>query len=186
MSGRNADELVVAGTGDIYIAPYGTPVPTQEAGSLDAAFAQAGYTNEDGLKLSWTPEVTDFMAWQSRTPIRREMTSQEFVLAFSLEQWNADNLIAAFGGGQVTEVTAGHYKFEWLDNDSQLDEITVVADFQDGSKKYRWIGERGTVTDSVETNLVRGDMALLPISFKVLEVTPYLLTNDPAFNPAAS
>lgn len=191
MAERDPDELVVAGTGDIYVADVGTALPANESTVLNGAFVKVGYTTEDGVTFKRTPEIAEFNAWQSRTPVRRELTAQEIMLSTVFEQWNAENLVFAFGGGEVTEESSGHYKFSFPADDAQLEEKSLICDWADGAKDYRLVIPRGSVTEEAETNLVRTELAVLPFGFKALaptdgSVTAYILSNDPAFNPAGS
>jgi hypothetical protein len=192
MASQDATELVVAGTGDIYVGPVGATLPTTAVAAPSPHFVQLGFTTEDGVTLTRTPEIQDFGAWQSRTPVRRELTSEEVTLAFQLEQWNAENFAFAFGGGEITDLGGGMYRYDFLAPEDQLAENSLIADWRDGSKRYRLCIPRGNVTESTETQLVRGALAVLPVSFKALapddaSSPAYLLTNDPNFgDPIAS
>jgi hypothetical protein len=189
MAEQDPAELVVAGTGDIYVAPVGSTLPVDPEDALSASYVKLGYTNEDGLTLHRTPQVEEFMAWQSRSPVRRELVGQEIMLSFALEQWNSRNVTFAFGGGEVVDLGGGVHRYNFVDDDDQLEENTLVADFRDGDKHYRIVFPRGNVTEDTETNLVRSALAVLPVGFKALkpadEVTAYLLTDDPAFVAAS-
>jgi hypothetical protein len=187
-------ELVVAGNGSLYVAPFGTalPDPDDDASldaALDAAFTEVGYVTEDGLTLGWTPTVEEFRAWQSRHPVRREMTEQEWMFTFVMEQWNTDNLLLAFGGGEVQDLGGGVHRLTFLEDDAQLDELSLVCDWNDGTKRYRLVVTKGTVTDGVEVQLQRAELAVLPVSFKLLDpgddLDIYMFTDDPAYTAAS-
>lgn len=186
---NTASELVVASSGSIAVAPLGTTLPTNPTAALAAGFVDLGYASEDGVTLSATPTVEEFSAWQSRQAVRRELTAQEVQASFVLEQWNADTVPLAFGGGTITEPTAGVYRYDFLDDGAALDERILVVTWQDGDKDYRMVFERGNVTDAVETSLTRGALAMLPITFKASAAPGggpgYILTNDPAFDTGA-
>lgn len=183
---QDPTELIVAGTGDVYVADYGTALPAAEATALNAAFIRMGLVSEDGLSFSWTPSVTEFNAWQSRTAVRRELTSQEYNVKFSLEQWNAVNMKAAFGGGSVVVISAGHYRFDFLSDTAALAERSVICDWSDGLRHFRLVLPRVNVTDAAEVKLVRSALAVLPISFKALSpgsglASAYILTDNEDF-----
>lgn len=188
---HNTDELVVAGTGDIWVAPVGATLPDDPTADLDAAFVQLGLTTEDGVKLTRTPEIQEFKAWQRRSPVRRELTGEEIMLAFSLEQWNGPNFSFAFGGGSVEETDPGVFRYDFPSDSAQLEEKSLVAEWRDGDKHYRVVCERGNVTDGTEVELVRTALAVLPIGYKALApngedtVSAFLLTDDPAFAEAS-
>lgn len=179
-------QLVVAGTGAIYVAPVGTALPATPVASLNAEFTELGYTTDDGLTLKQSRDIKDFFAWQSRDPVRRELISREIMLSFSLEQWNGENLVFALGGGSVTAPGGGTYKYNFPATTDHLDEQALIGDWTDGSKHYRLIVERGNISEDVETKLTRSDLSVLPIGWKALQPTSgviaYILTDDPAFS----
>ena len=193
MADRDPDELVIAGSGDLYFAPYGTVLPDEDTAvdaALNGAFVKAGYVSEDGLTFGFNPTVEEFFAWQSRSPVRREMTGTEYMLGFTLEQWNSDNIILAFGGGSAAINGAGDVLVEFLQQTDQLDEVSAVCDWNDGTKKYRLVVARATISDSVEVQLQRNELAMLPVNLRTLdpgenEREMYLITDDPAFLPAS-
>lgn len=180
------DELVVASYGEVYVADVGTTLPTSPTASLDAGFTGLGYVTEDGVSLSVEPEIEEFMAWQSRQAVRRELTGQSITVSFALEQWNTENLLLAFGGGEVTSPSAGVYRYEFPDDEDALQEKAIVVEWKDGARDWRFVASRGNVTDAVETSLNRSNLAVLPITFQVLDADDggapaYILTDDSAF-----
>lgn len=188
---KNADELVVASKGNIQVAPFGTELPDGTSAEdvtsdLDAAFVDLGYASEDGATLSVSPDIVDHMAWQARQAVRRDLNAQECQISTALEQWNGSTVPLAFGGGEITEPTTGVFRFDLPDEDDVLDERSLILDWADGDKHYRMVLPRGNVTEAVESNLVRNNLALLPITFKALAADDggspaYILSDDPAF-----
>jgi hypothetical protein len=183
---QDADEVVVAGNGHIYIAPVGTTAPTDIATAWAAGWIDLGYATEDGVTLTVGRTITDITAWQSFHPIRRAITAMNITVAFVLQQWNENTTRLAFGGGAIT-TTAGppaHYLYTPPDPED-LDERAVGVEWADGTKTYRLVIPRAIVTDDVSTQLVRTDTAQLPITMGVIAeggVAPYVIrTNDPAF-----
>ena len=88
-----AGQLVVAGTGTIWLAPYGTTLPdgsTAVLETLDAAFVDLGYTTEDGATIVDGVTVEDQKAWQTPYPVRRLVTDYTGSVAFDLLQWSKD------------------------------------------------------------------------------------------------
>jgi hypothetical protein len=167
MAWNNANEIVVASNGQCYVAPSTTPLPTTPTGALNAAFFGLGYVTEDGATVTVTPEVSDYMAWQSRSPVRREKTSQEAQVALALMQWNEQSVPAAFGGGVISG-TAGNYRYDLPDDNAALAEIALILDAIDGTTHMRWVFPRGNVTEAVEAAFQRGNPASLPLTFKAL------------------
>lgn len=187
---NDSTELVVASNGQIYVAPVGTALPAGPATTLNAAFVGLGLATEDGVKLSVSPTITEHKAWQSRHPVRRDLTGQEIQAAFQLEQWNESTVVLAFGGGAITTVSGG-YRYDFVASGAALDERAMVIDAQDGTRKVRYVFPRGNVTEAVETTFSSTSPALLPITFKVLEpadgsASGYILFDDAAAFAAGS
>ena len=164
MAWNNASELVVAGNGQVYVAPVGTTLPTSPTAALNAAFVGLGYITEDGATVTVSPDIAEFNAWQSRSPIRREKTGQAVTVAFQLMQWDEDTVPLAFGGGAITG-SAGNWRYDLPADDAALDERALVLDASDGTTHYRWVFPKGNVTEAVEAQFSRANPAVLPITF---------------------
>lgn len=183
MAWNDAGDLIVAGDGQVYVAPVGTALPTTgPSQALNSAFEGLGFLTDDGVSLSVSPDIQDFMAWQSRRPIRRELKAQEVQVQFTLQQWDEDSVPFAFGGGGITDLGAGSYRYDLPDDSAQLQEKAIVVDLIDGSIRWRWVFPRGNVTDAVESKFSRDSAAGLPVTWKALEPTTggaagYALTN---------
>lgn len=188
MSGQDPNELVVAGNGALFIGPVGAAFPD----GLDAPsshFIDVGLTSEDGATFTRTPTIQEYKAWQARNAVRREITDEEQSLSTQLEQWNAENFLAAFGGGEITDLGDGLYEYVPLGDSDALAENAAILDFNDGDKRYRILVPRCSVTEATEIQLQRGALANLPVNFKVLapgngEKPWRMITNDPAFGDA--
>jgi hypothetical protein len=182
----NASETLVGANGAIYVAPVGTAEPSQPDSVLTGGWTELGYLSEDGVTWSVGRDTQDINAWQSFYPIRTLVTAQTSSVNFTLRQWNAETMVLALGGGDVTEPTTGVFQYT-PPAAGTLDERAVIVDWQDGTRNYRLIIKRAVVTDAVETQLQRGAAADLPITFNVLGAADgdapfYLLTDDPAFS----
>jgi hypothetical protein len=187
---RDAREVVVASSGDIYVAPVDTPEPTTEVDELDPDWYKLGFTTEAGVNFSLARTITDLPAWQTRLPLRRLVDAIVETATFVLRQFNGPNLQFAFGGGTLDEPTTGHYTYDAPDADD-IDERAMVIAFQDGDKFYRLWTPKGNVTGQASIPLTRSDAANLPIEYSPLQLdedTPTfrLFTNDPAFAPIGS
>lgn len=186
MAWNNADELVVGNTGQVYVAAVGTALPANESSALNSAFKGLGYITEDGVTINVEPDITEFNAWQSRSPIRRELNMQGVTATFGLTQWDEDTVPLAFGGGTITDLGSGHYKYELPDDEDALDERAAVIDVQDGSEIHRFVIPRCNVSEAVEVQFQRTEMAILPITLSALEPTGggspmHWLSNSAAF-----
>lgn len=186
MAWDNPSELVVGGSGEIYVAPVGTALPANESSALNAAFVGLGLCSEDGVTLTVTPDVQEFRSWQRREPVRRELQGREARVSFALQQFDEDSVPLAFGGGSISTVSSGHYRYDLPDPAAGIDERALVADIVDGSTTWRIVCPRGNVMEAVETQFNRGTLSQLPIAFGALvpndnSPTAYVLSNSAAF-----
>ncbi len=170
MAWNQSDELIVAGTGEVYVAAVGTSLPANESTALSSSlWTGLGYHTEDGVSISNTPETQRYNAWQSKRPVRLDRGVETFTLTFNLEQFNEATFPLAFGGGDVTEPTSGHYKYEPPTDTDGLDERAVICDVVDGANIIRFVIPRGVATEAVETSFTRTALATLPITIEALE-----------------
>lgn len=185
MAWNDPAETLIAGTGEVYTAAVGTTLPTSTSASLDSAFTGLGYHTEDGVSVNQSINVSEFKAWQSRSVIRREQDSNEFQISFALLQWNETNLPFAFGGGSITDLGGGQFKYTPPADSDALTEQSLIVDVDDGSRRGRFIVPRGTVTETSDVTFKRTEMAQLAVTFKALVPADgsqswYALFNDSA------
>lgn len=186
MAWNDSGETIIAGTGEVYVAPVGTTEPANESSTLNTAFFGLGYHDEDGVAVQNAPELQKFGAWQSKKPIRIERGDEAFRLTFKLLQWNEKTVPLAFGGGTISDLGSGHYKFTPPLADDAPDERCVVADVIDGDNILRIVIPRCIVVDDVESELKRDAMGMLPITVEAMEPETggdpwYFLTNIAGF-----
>lgn len=186
MAWNDADETVIAGTGQLSVAPVGTALPTTPTAGLNAAFIGLGYTSEDGASFKSTPEITEHRVWQSQDAIRRAVKSRELEIGVELVQWNETTVVVAFGGGAITG--SGPYTYTLPVAGEALAEWAVVLDVQDGARLMRFVVPRMGITDAVESQFNADNMAGLPIVLKSLASTtaPTVLFSDTAAFAAGS
>lgn len=184
-----SEQLVVAGVGHIYVAPEGTAMPTSLSDALNAAFVEIGYTTDDGAKFTDAKSVNAIRGWQSFYPIRHHVTERDAMLEFTLQQWNENTVPLAFGGGSITEPTAGEYRYAPPPPET-VDVRAMVLDIADGDRNFRIGIPKGFVTSNTETSFLRTGPSLLPITFGVMAedlADPWFLdTDDPAFATGGS
>jgi hypothetical protein len=185
----DANDLVVAANGQVFVAPTTTVLPTDESEVLDSAFIGLGYLTDAGVTVSPSMTVESVQPWQSFYSIREIVTARELTVGMELLQFNADTTVLAFGGGIVTEESSGHFKMVPPAPET-VDKRTVVIDWQDGDKDYRLVIPTAMVSEGGEFTLSRTAPATLAVTLKALGVDgddPFILyTNDAAFAPAGS
>lgn len=188
----NADEVLIAVSGDVYVAPVGTPLPALVRAALSSSFTQIGYVSEDGVSLAVAPDIDQQAAWQETNPVRFDLVEQRIAVTFDMLQWNAENVVWAFGGtGTITEFVPNGFRYDFPDsNDAGIDERSIVIDWEDGEKVFRLVFARGTVLGGLSTSLNRSGPATLPVGFDVLAADAtgspgymFLSATTPPFDP---
>jgi len=183
---NDSSQVVVGANGQVYVAP--APLdpgsePDDVTTALDAAFVELGFISEDGATFTEGKDITDIGAWQSFWPIRKIVTARTVQVAFAIRQWARENIEFALGG--TVEDNGGEFTYT-PPSPSELDERSLVLQWQDDDKNYRlWI-PRGIVSENVEFQLVRTAAADLAVTFAALDpgddAPVYtMFTDDPAF-----
>lgn len=171
----DADEVFIAGTGHIYVAPVGSTQPTDTTSSWDAAWEELGYSTDAGVTVTPAKTIQDISAWQSRYPVRRIVTAETLEASFALLQWNADTLAFYFGGGDwvgdmYTPPAAG-----------EIDERALGVEVVDGDKIARLVISRGMASPNGGINMIKTDANPIPITFALLGTegeTPFTIIAD--------
>ena len=177
---KDSGETRVAGTGSIYVAAYGAALPSSFDSTIPSAYAELGFTDEDGVTFTDEPSIDRKRAWQSFHPIRILETDRTAMIAANLLQWNEDTLKIAAGGGTTSAAGTGS-KFV-PHAAGTLSEWSVIVDISDGSIRDRWVLPKAIVVSSLETTLNRNDLSVMPLELEVIGeegVNPWeFYTND--------
>ena len=187
-----SDQITVAGEFDLYVAPEGSTLPTDSSTPLDPAFVPVGLTTRDGSAFQVSPEFRNVESHQSQYPTRTFRVKVTGVIRAALQEWNDTNFVTAFGGGTVTDVSGtagtGEYRYD-PPAGSGSDVVTAVLEMVDGTKRYRFVVEACQAQSPVELPFTPDAETVLPLELSILgdgDSAPWhLLTNDPAFDPAA-
>lgn len=95
--GNVANNVQVAVTGGVYMAPAGTTIPTNGASALNNAFEDLGYISEAGVVETINEQSTDIRAWQNGAIVRKVTTSHDVTYAFTAIESNDRTLEAYYG-----------------------------------------------------------------------------------------
>lgn len=178
----DADQLIIAGTGTVYVAATGATIPDDATGTPDAAFLTLGYLTDDGAQFTYSRSMADVRAWQGRGPIRRYVTDEMAAISFTLLEWDHKTVPFAFGGATVTSLGGGEYKIEPPDI-SVIDERALILDLDDGTTNHRFIIPRGMAAPEISTGFTKSGPSLLPVTFGALYnegVAPWTHFSDSA------
>jgi len=164
MPGINANEIRVAGTGSLYVAPAHTPAPADFTKTWDSPWANLGYTSSDGVKFVKKDKLDPVDTWQSVAAIRYVFSDRDFSVKFSLLQINSDTLSFFFSSPapstpNVYEIAAA----------PRVDERALGIEFSDGpAVRHRFYIPRGVVTETDETSVTRTSAIKLGITFTAM------------------
>lgn len=152
----------------LWIAPAGTPGPADIDEPFGTPWVPVGYLSPDGVTFSSSTTSESFTPWQSRSPIRTEITERTETLGFVMWELNADSL-ALYFNNDVTETGNGYTIVGRTDAPAKL--YSVAVDVHDADNKFRKGYYRATL-ESV------GDMVIQRGAMVPLEVTMTALDND--------
>lgn len=178
----DADEVVIAGTGRIYVAPVGTVGPAGVDDAPGVGWVDLGYTSTDGVTLTPNREVMSVEAWQSMYPIAKRVTSRGQSMTAQFLQWNKETFLLAFDGGEWSTLTGVH-TYTPADTEDVYYRALVV-DFADGARQYRQHWPRCFVGEVGDIVLSRTEESPIEITFELVQAdgvqTWSMVTNDPA------
>ena len=182
-----SDQIVVAGEFELLIAPDATALPTDTSTALDPAFISVGLTTRDGSAFDTAPEFKNVESHQSQYATRTFRTKQTGTVKAALQEWNDKNFTTAFGGGTITG-TLGEFKYE-PPVGSGTDVVVAILKVTDGTKVYLFVVPQCQAQSPVSLPFSPDSESVLPLELMVLgdgtNAPWFMLTNDPAFDPAA-
>jgi hypothetical protein len=149
-----AANVQVGVTGHVYTAPLATALPVTPTATLNAAFNEVGYINEDGLVTATSTDQNDIKAWQNGDIVRKVQDEHDVTYALSLLETNDQTLEVYYGNytNGTVEVRA--------DNETRGEWVFHVVD---GGDLIRIVLPDGQVTDRGDIQYVNGNAVMYPI-----------------------
>lgn len=182
----NTDNVRVAITGGVRVAPPGTALPTTPVATYNAAFDELGYLSEDGITEANSDDRTVIKAWQNGTTVRRVLSSTETTFAFTVIETNPVVWALYYPGSELAAVAAGDAVHTTLTvKVPAADPRAFAFDVLDGDSAQRILVPKGEISE-------RGDVVYKndePIGYEMTMtcypdedgVVMIKLTNDDAF-----
>lgn len=143
---NKANVSVIKGVvgGYVFVAPYGTALPTDATSTLNQAFSNVGYVGEDGITHAKSRDITHHHDLNGEdVAVSSEGSERTVTLKFI--ELNATAFGEAYGVENVTD-TSGAITF--TDNDNEMPERSLVFELvlKDG-RRYRRVEPRTMVTE---------------------------------------
>jgi hypothetical protein len=163
----DSDNVRVAVTGAVYVAPTGTASPAYSDDALNAAFVDLGYISADGVSESIDKSTTQIRSWQDGSLVREIVSDGTYSVSMTFIETNED-VVNLYYGGSVTlggsididpRATGGRQSF--------------VIDVIDGTSIERTYIPAGEITSVGERTLASGEA----IGYEVT-VTAYADVNE--------
>jgi len=173
---QDATDVTVAGTGAVYVAPLGTPLP-DDLDPLAAPWVDVGFVSDDGVTITFSRDTEEINAWQTAEPVRVLTTAEPKTIAFELLQFDRDTVALAFRGGSFTATSPYVYTPPAA---GATQEVAMVIEAIDGAETFRWCWPRvGLSGEDIEIQLVRSDAMRLPLTFDALAASvPWQIVSD--------
>lgn len=148
----------------ISVAPLGTPIPTTATETLNAAFVDLGWVNEDGVTITENRDITRHKAWSGVT-VKTTQDNYECTAKFSLLENSLEVVQVVFGVDNVVDDGGGAFTINY--SDRLLDRQTFVIDFSDGSKIGRHIIQEGLIVNLEDLKFVHTDLLMYGLEVDV-------------------
>ena len=178
---KNADNVrIYGGLNDaIWIAPYGTVLPTTLDLDLPSPWVELGWLSEDGIPLSLSANVESFRGHQGGALIRRKATSSEKGINFTALEESPVVAQMYYGAAAPTLVTPGVARMDLPESVGNKPYSAVVQLTDEDVIKFLCI-ERLEIGDREDVSHAGTEISGYGMSGAIIGDS-YLLTNAPAF-----
>ena len=146
----DSDNVRVAVTGAVYVAPTGTSAPTATDSALNVAFVDLGYLSADGISENIDRTTAQIRSWQRGSLVREVTSEATFSVTLTMIETKEDVLELYFGASNVSG------KFE-IDPSSSGGRKSFVYDVVDGTNIERTYIPAGEVTAVGPRTLASGE-----------------------------
>lgn len=147
----DSDNVRVAVSGAVYVAPIGSPAPSYSDDALDAAYTDLGYVSSDGITETLDRSTTQIRSWQNASLVREVISEGTYSVSMTFIETNEEVLALYYGSA----VTAGGEVS--IDPRTSGGRQSFVIDVLDGSSIERVHIPTGEVTSIGERTLASGE-----------------------------
>lgn len=141
-----------------FVAPLGTPLPTDAVEELDAGFEGFGWMGEDGFRLNIARDTEKKRAFSGQV-VKTVQNSYDETLQVTFLERTPIVLETVFGHNNVTvSFTGGHRKTTIRHDDKQLPRQSYVLRVVDGVKTSMLVLPEGQVTEVEEVTIVHNEL----------------------------
>lgn len=150
--------------GVLFVAPAGTPLPTNATDKLDDAFKNVADLNEDGITNGTDMDTTDVdnMSGQQAASF---ITSYAETVQFTMLETTATVLRTRYGNNRVT--ANGEDVISYTTGMPKAEHISIVAELllEGMNKKQRKVFPDAILTDSDDVQYHAGDAIAYSVTF---------------------
>jgi hypothetical protein len=157
-----ADNVTVAATGAVYVAPAGTAAPTSYSSTLNAAFKDVGYLSENGVTITPNETVTKLQAWQNGETVKTIRRGQDITVSFEMIEARGDDAQKVYWGSGAT-VTSGTVEVSSL---AGVEAVSIVVDAVDGDISVRYYFPKAVLSDRGAITLIGTNYVMYPVTFE--------------------
>jgi hypothetical protein len=146
----DSDNVRVAVTGAVYVAPTGTTGPDYSDDALDAAFQDLGYISSDGIAESIDKSTTQIRSWQDGSLVREIVSDGTYSVSMTFIETNEDVVELYYGASLNTGTLP-------IDPRATGGRQSFVIDVIDGTSIERTYIPAGEITSVGERTLASGE-----------------------------
>jgi hypothetical protein len=146
----DSDNVRVAVTGAVYVAPTGTTGPSYSDDALDVAFSDLGYVSADGIAESIDKSTTQIRSWQDGSLVREIVSDGTYSVSMTFIETNQDVVELYYGAALSSGELA-------IDPRSTGGRQSFVIDVIDGTNIERTYIPAGEITSVGERTLASGE-----------------------------
>jgi len=126
-----------------------------------------GTSEQDFLQTFRGGAGDDFIDGRSGND-RAEYNDATGAITVNLMEWSEETVVTAFGGGTWTAGGGNTFTYEFPTAADTIAEYAVMFDVEDGDTHHAFMFSRATISGDVTPQWVRGQAALLPVTFALL------------------